>query len=139
MAAGSCRTRRPSRTVLGMDESRTAALGRYGEQLAAEHLTASGMTVLARNWRCAQGELDLVLRDTDGTVVFCEVKTRSGTGFGEPSEAVGRVKARRLRTLACRWLVEQRPPGADAIRFDVVSVVRRRGEAPRVTHLRAAF
>jgi putative endonuclease len=58
-----------------VDESRTAALGRYGEQLAAEHLTAAGMTVLARNWRCAQGELDLVLRDTDGTVVFCEVKT----------------------------------------------------------------
>ena len=46
-----------------MDESRTAALGRYGEQLAAEHLTAAGMTVLARNWRCAEGELDLVLRD----------------------------------------------------------------------------
>ena len=45
-----------------MDESRTAALGRYGEQLAAEHLTAAGMTVLARNWRCAEGELDLVLQ-----------------------------------------------------------------------------
>ncbi len=122
-----------------MDESRTAALGRYGEQLAAEHLTAAGMTVLARNWRCAEGELDLVLRDTDGTLVFCEVKTRSGTGFGEPSEAVGPRKAHKLRTLACRWLVEHRPPGAADLRFDVVSVVRQRGSAPQLQHLRGAL
>ncbi len=122
-----------------MDESRTAALGRYGEQLAAEHLTAAGMTVLARNWRCPQGELDLVLRDTDGTVVFCEVKTRSGTGFGEPSEAVGARKARTLRVLACRWLDENRPPEAAELRFDVVSVVRRRGYAPELVHLQGAF
>ena len=116
-----------------------AALGRYGEDLAAEHLAACGMTVLARNWRCTEGELDRVLRDGDGTLVFCEVKTRSGTGFGEPAEAVGRVKARRLRVLAARWLAEHRPAGGGEVRFDVVSVVRRRGEAPRLTHLRAAF
>jgi putative endonuclease len=122
-----------------MDESRTAQLGRYGEQLAADHLVASGMTVLARNWRCAEGELDLVLRDADGTLVFCEVKTRSGTGFGEPAEAVGRRKAAKLRVLACRWLLEHRPPGSSDLRFDVVSVVRRRGEAPRLVHLRAVL
>ncbi|CAA9314666.1 MAG: Endonuclease [uncultured Frankineae bacterium] len=122
-----------------MDASRTAELGRYGEQLAAEHLTADGLTVLARNWRCRRGELDLVLREPDGTLVFCEVKTRSGTGFGEPSEAVGRRKAARLRSLACLWLAEHRPPGSGALRFDVVSIVRRRGEAPRLTHLRDAF
>ena len=118
-----------------MDESRTAALGRYGEQLAAEHLTAAGMTVLARNWRCAQGELDLVLRDADGTVVFCEVKTRSGTGYGEPSEAVGHRKASTLRILAGLWLAEHRPAGAADLRFDVVSIVRRRGFAPQLQHL----
>jgi len=122
-----------------MDESRTAALGRYGEQLAAEHLTAAGMTVLARNWRCPQGELDLVLRDTDGTVVFCEVKTRSGTGYGEPSEAVGHRKARTLRTLAGLWLAEHRPAGVADLRFDVVSIVRRRGFAPQLQHLRGAL
>jgi len=122
-----------------MDETRTAALGRYGEQLAAEHLTAAGMTVLARNWRCPQGELDLVLRDADGTVVFCEVKTRSGTGFGEPSEAVGPRKARKLRALACLWLAEHRPSGAADLRFDVVSVVRQRGRAPQLAHLRGAL
>ena len=122
-----------------MDESRTAALGRFGETLAAEHLTAAGMTLLARNWRCPHGELDLVLQDADGTVVFCEVKTRSGTGFGEPAEAVGRRKAAKVRALACRWLAEHRPPGTTDIRFDVVSIVRRRGEAPCLTHLPGVF
>jgi putative endonuclease len=119
--------------------SRTAALGRWGEQLAAEHLTAAGMQVLARNWRCPEGELDLVVRDVDGTVVFVEVKTRGGVGFGGPAEAVGRVKARKLRTLACRWLLDHRPPGAAELRFDVVGIVRVPGQAPQITHLRAAF
>ena len=116
-----------------------AELGRYGEDLAERHLVAAGMTVLARNWRCPTGELDLVARERDGTVVFVEVKARSGTGFGEPSEAVGPVKARKVRTVACRWLLEHRPPGTAEIRFDVVSVVRRRGHAPELVHLRGAF
>lgn len=119
--------------------ARTAALGRWGEDLAAEHLTAAGMQVLDRNWRCAEGELDLVARERDGTVVFVEVKTRAGIGFGEPAEAVGRIKARRLRTLACRWLLEHRPPGTSELRFDVVGIVRVPGQEPQVTHLRAAF
>lgn len=116
-----------------------AALGRYGEDLAAQHLAASGARVLARNWRCREGEIDLIALEADGTVVFVEVKTRSGTGFGEPAEAVGPVKARRIRAVACRWLVEHRPPGAGELRFDVVAIVRRRGAAPVVRHLRAAF
>lgn len=124
---------------MGNPETATQALGRYGEELAAQHLAAAGMVVLARNWRCPQGELDLVARDVDGTVVFVEVKTRSGTGFGEPAEAVGRVKARRLRVLACQWLLENRQAGAAELRFDVVGIVRRRGAAPHVTHLRGAF
>ena len=119
--------------------ARTAALGRWGEDLAAEHLTAAGMQVLARNWRCPEGELDAVARDVDGTVVFVEVKTRAGNGFGDPAEAVGPVKARRLRTLACRWLLEHRPPGASELRFDVVAIVRVPGQPPQLTHLREAF
>lgn len=125
-----------------MDPSRsdrTAALGRWGEDLAARHLTAAGMQVLDRNWRCPQGELDLVARDRDGTVVFVEVKTRSGTGFGVPAEAVGRVKARRLRVLACRWLLEHRQPAGAELRFDVVGIVRLPGQVPELTHLRSAF
>ncbi|MEX2289708.1 MAG: YraN family protein [Mycobacteriales bacterium] len=119
--------------------ARTAALGRWGEDLAAELLTTAGMQVLDRNWRCEFGELDLVGREPDGTVVFVEVKTRAGTGFGQPAEAVGRVKAGRLRTLACRWLLENRPPGTSELRFDVVGIVRRYDGPPKVTHLKAAF
>ena len=117
----------------------TAELGRWGEDLAAQHVAAAGAQVLARNWRCREGELDLVALEPDGTVVFVEVKTRSGTGFGEPAEAVGPVKARRVRLLACRWLAEHRPAGAGGLRFDVVAVVRRRGSPPELVHLRGAF
>ena len=118
--------------------ARTAALGRWGEELAAEHLAAAGMEVLDRNWRCAEGELDLVAREADGTVVFVEVKTRAGIGFGEPAEAVGRVKQRKLRVLAGCWLAEHRT-GRGGLRFDVIGIVRRPGEQPLVTHLRGPF
>ena len=118
---------------------RTKILGAWGEQLAADHLVASGMEVLDRNWTCAEGELDLVAREPDGTVVFVEVKTRAGVGFGAPAEAVGRAQARKLRTLACRWLLENRPPGTTELRFDVIGVVRLPGAPPELTHLRAAF
>ncbi len=114
------------------------ALGRYGEDLAAQHLRAAGLQVLDRNWRCREGELDVVARDGDGTVVFVEVKTRSTAAFGQPSEAVSRAKAARIRTLACRWLL-QHPSGGVPLRFDVVSVVCPPGDAPVVHHLRSAF
>lgn len=116
----------------------TDELGIYGEDLAAAHLVAAGYEVLARNWRCRDGELDIVARDGDA-VVFVEVKARSSADFGMPAEAVGALKARRIRGLACRWLVENRPPDAQELRFDVVSVVRRRGAAPELVHLRDAF
>jgi putative endonuclease len=116
-----------------------AELGAYGEQLAAEHYAARGAVVLARNWRCREGELDLVVQEPDGTLVFCEVKTRSGIGFGDPAEAVDRRKARRLRLLACRWLVDHRPARSGDLRFDVVAIVRRPGTEPELVHLPAAF
>lgn len=118
--------------------SRAAALGRYGEDLAVQHLQAAGFEFLARNWRCRAGELDVIARE--GTaLVFVEVKARSGLGFGMPAEAVGQAKARRIRHLACAWLVEHRPAGAHDLRFDVVSIVRQAGRAPVVHHLRGAF
>ena len=115
-----------------------AQLGRWGEDLAVQHLQAAGYEVLDRNWRCREGELDVVAREP-GVLVFVEVKARSGTGFGTPAEAVGRVKAGRLRRLACRWLEVHRPAGRFDLRFDVVAIVRHRGAAPEVLHLRGAF
>ena len=114
-------------------------LGQDGEALAAQRLIDDGFVVLDRNWRCREGELDIVARDCDGTLVFCEVKTRSSTLFGEPSEAVSRVKAGRIRTLALRWLEAHPTLRGGEVRFDVISVVRRRGFAPELEHLRAAF
>ena len=105
------------------------ALGAYGETLAARLLTGEhSMVLLDRNWRCPEGELDLVLRD-GRTLVACEVKTRRGEGSGSPHEAVDKVKLERLHRLVWRWAEEHgvRPDGA---RVDLVAVLRpRRGPA----------
>ena len=113
------------------------AVGRYGEDVAARFLAAAGLVVLERNWRCELGELDIVARDGDELVV-CEVKTRRGTGFGTPLEAVTPSKAARLRRLAARWLAEH-PVRPSAVRVDVVGVLRPRAGAARVEHVRGAL
>jgi putative endonuclease len=113
------------------------ALGRWGEDLAVRHLEAEGLEMVARNWRCREGELDLVARDS-GVLVFVEVKTRTSARFGVPAEAVTPHKAARIRRLSQRWLAEVRPPYAAELRFDVVSVLRTAG-LPEVLHLRGAF
>ncbi len=110
------------------------AVGAYGERVAAAHLVAVGMVILDRNWRCAAGELDIVARDGD-TVVFCEVKTRTGTGYGFPLEAVTPRKAARLRRLAATWLHERDVRVPD-VRIDVVGVLRPRRGAAQVEHVR---
>ncbi len=115
-----------------------AALGAWGEQVAVDHLRGKGLVVLDRNWRCREGELDIVV--TDGaTVVFVEVKTRSGAGFGRPEEAVTPRKLSRLRRLAQRWLAERRL-GWVEVRFDVVAVLAdRRTGISEVEHLVGVF
>lgn len=97
------------------------ALGRTGEDAAAEWYEAEGYEVVARNWRCRDGELDLVVR-RGRVVVFCEVKARTSDAFGAPVEAVTREKQQRIRRLAARWIDDSgfRPV---EIRFDVASVL----------------
>jgi putative endonuclease len=118
------------------------AVGRYGEQVAVDRLEAAGLIILARNWRCREGEIDIIAQD-GSEVVFVEVKTRSSVAFGSPAEAVGRAKSARIRQLALRWILAQRDAGApaswSALRFDVVAVVRQPGNGPDVVHLRGAF
>jgi putative endonuclease len=97
------------------------ALGRQGEQLAAELLERSGLRILDRNWRCADGEIDIVAAD-GRTLVICEVKTRSGTRFGSPLEAVSPRKHARLRRLAVRWVLAHSLL-YDEIRIDIVGVL----------------
>jgi putative endonuclease len=98
-----------------------AALGASGEDLAAAWYEARGFEVLARNWRCRDGELDLIVRQ-GRLYIFCEVKTRTSDAFGAPLEAVTRDKQQRLRRLAARWLEDDAPALAREIRFDVASV-----------------
>lgn len=114
--------------------TRQQALGAYGESLAARYLEQQGMVVISRNWRCDVGEIDIIARD-ELTLVFCEVKTRSGVQFGHPLEAISDRKIRRLRRLALRWL-DERSIHAPVVRFDVVGIVQPQRGASDLTHVR---
>jgi len=92
-----------------------------------------------RNWRCRLGEIDIVAAEAGAnglTMVFCEVKCRSGLGFGHPLEAITFTKRRTLRQLAAVWMRQHRVK-ASAIRLDAIGVVLAAGEEPSVTHVRA--
>lgn len=120
-------------------DRRRLDLGARGEELAATWYVGAGYSVLDRNWRCREGELDLVVA-RGRLLVFCEVKTRTGTGFGLPAEAVTFSKQRRLRHLATRWLVER--PAGEAwpdLRFDVACITLHRDAAPDLEIIEAAF
>jgi putative endonuclease len=110
------------------------ALGRQGEQAAAEYLISAGFRILDRNWRCAEGELDIVAAEGRSLVV-CEVKTRSGNRYGSPFEAISRQKQRRLRRLAVSWLVAH---GVlfDQVRIDVIGITREPSGRLRAEHMR---
>ena len=128
-------------------------IGRLGESLAARHLTSLGFRLLARNYRVGRlGEIDLVMLAEDGvTLCFVEVKTRTGTAFGRPAEAVTADKRRRIRRMAQVFVqsraLHQDQPGygpADVsgrpLRFDVVEVMLDRiRRTARVHHIPQAF
>jgi putative endonuclease len=109
-------------------------LGREGEQAAAGYLEGCGFRILDRNWRCADGEIDIVAADRR-TFVVCEVKTRSGTRFGTPLDAVGQAKRRRLRRLAAQWLAAH-GSRYDQIRIDVVGLLRDGAGGFTIEHVR---
>ena len=111
---------------------RRRALGAEGEGRAAAWYEARGYTIEARNWRCRDGELDLVVR-RGRDLVFVEVKTRTSDRFGLPAEAVTPAKQRRLRGLAARYLSDT-GTRAGNLRFDVVAIL-----AGRVEVIEAAF
>jgi putative endonuclease len=100
---------------------RHLALGRAGEDRAAACYVARGYTVLERNWRCAQGEIDLLCA-RPGLLVVCEVKTRRSVRLGAPVEAVTRAKQHRLRRLGAAYL-RASAIRYDEVRFDVASVL----------------
>jgi putative endonuclease len=109
-------------------------LGRAGEQVAAEYLERAGLRILDRNWRCADGEIDIVAAERR-VLVVCEVKTRSGTVFGTPLEAISRHKRARLRRLAVQWLAAH---GVlfDEVRIDVIGLLKDKAGEFQIEHVR---
>lgn len=98
-------------------------LGRAGEERAAQHLTRSGYTLLARNWRCAQGEIDIVAAHGVHLAVI-EVKTRRSSTYGHPFEAIDQRKRRRLWQLAHAWAVENQDAARGRIlRLEAIGII----------------
>ncbi len=111
------------------------ALGDFGERVAARYLLDLGLVLLDRNWRCPEGEIDIVARD-GMEIVVCEVKTRSSTRFGTPFEAITTQKATRLHRLGRAWLSahpDHRRFGR--LRVDVVTVTTEAAGAAEVGHI----
>lgn len=109
-------------------------LGRRGEEFAAGYLEAQGMRIVDRNWRCPEGEIDIVALDRDALVI-AEVKTRTSLAYGHPFEAVGPDKLARLHRLASAWCRDHdlRMP---LRRVDVVAVLDDGFGEPTVEHLK---
>lgn len=111
------------------------ALGARGEALAETYLIGQGMRLLERNWRCNQGELDLIMRDEE-TVVAVEVKTRNGSKLGTPLNAITAHKVARLRRLLYEWS-RATPLHYSGLRLDAVAITLLPGDSRAlIDHLR---
>jgi len=113
------------------------SVGRHGENIAARLIEEWGWTILARNWRCEHGEIDIVAQEGTGLVVV-EVKTRRSDAFGGALAAVTATKLRRLRRLAAAWLAQQ-PVGFTSVRVDVLAVTLPPSGPAHVEHVRDAW
>jgi putative endonuclease len=94
-------------------KSKNKSIGAFGENVVAEFLVSGGATILDRNWRIKEGEIDIVAQSCDGKVIFTEVKTRSSLAFGHPLESITYEKAHRLQRLALAWLATHRALGEE--------------------------
>jgi putative endonuclease len=113
------------------------ALGKKGEAVARAFLERRGVRILAANYTCAAGEIDLIGRER-GAILFIEVKTRTSEAFGPPQLAVHQRKQRQIVRTAQWFLAEQRMPEV-ACRFDVLAVTLMSDEPPRIQWVRDAF
>lgn len=111
-------------------------LGKYGEDLAAQYLYDRGYQIVDRNWRCSTGEIDLVALH-HGRYIFVEVKTRNGTGFGHPFEAITSNKVSRMRKLVAQWCIANEKAGV-SVRLDAIAVLISGGRVA-VEHLKQVF
>jgi len=116
------------------------SIGKKGEDLAATYLEKMGWTIVDRNWRYRRvGEIDIVAVEPSegtGTLVFCEVKAKTGTGYGEPLESITRAKLQRLHRLAGAWM-STHEMGYDKIRIDAIGILAPPGGPATITHAKA--
>ena len=120
-----------------MNANQKGTLGRWGENLAVEHLVGLGWQILDRNWRCRAGEIDIVAREPGPPprLVIVEVKTKSGEGFGDPLETITWAKMRRVGQLGLWWQARH-PEVGGSLRLDAIGIVKRAGMAPVLKHVR---
>ncbi len=116
--------------------TRSHELGRAGERLAASYLRRRGWSILERNWRFHQKEIDLVVRRGE-QVAFVEVKSRDGRSLAHPLESITRAKRRDLTTAARGWIALRGTVG-ESYRFDAVAVVRD-AAGTRLEHIEDAW
>jgi putative endonuclease len=102
--------------------SQNKFVGEFGENAVVDFVRAQGTTVVDRNWRIKEGEIDIVGRLADGTIAFIEVKTRTSATFGHPLESINSKKAHRLQRLALAWLATHQSLGYP-YRIDCAAVV----------------
>ena len=111
--------------------------GSIGEKLASEYLERIGYTILQRNFRCRDGEIDIIVCNSE-YLVFCEVKTRKGAAPLHPSLSVTKAKGKRIRELASLYLMEHEDETRQP-RFDVISVILNENHEGMIEHLENAF
>jgi len=119
------------------EKKRKEKIGREGEKLARKFLSNKGLKIIGHNYRTRWGELDIVAR-AGNTLVFVEVKTRSGERFGGPLAAVTQQKQQRIRRMAKTYLAEKGLQDIPA-RFDVIGIVMRGEDVPRIQWIENAF
>lgn len=112
--------------------SRRAEIGAKGEEIVATFLRSQGATILAKNWRIREGEIDLVAR-LRGTLLFVEVKTRTSPKYGHPLEAIDKEKSLRLQRLALAWISTNDMWGAE-FRIDCAAVHLRESLNPVIDY-----
>ena len=111
--------------------------GQQGEQIAVDYLKKIGYKIRHRNFRCRQGEIDIIARD-GSTLVFIEVKTKAQTAFGVPQAMVTSTKQSTLTNVAMHYVQQYRLINT-ALRFDVVAITFLPNKMPEVNHIPAAF
>ena len=115
----------------------TRALGLAGEEIACAYLRRKNYTILARSFRLLRGEIDIIAKDGE-TLVFVEVKARADESHGRPEESVTPGKQRQIRRIALGYLAENHA-GDVPCRFDVIAILLREGDDPRLEHFIDAF